>query len=210
MVRGAAPDPERVQTDVEPMGPQTRRVRFLTGQTPLRWADVIAAWKEEPAFRTHFTRVLAEARQRAFFWETPAVTPATLTQAFECVVVDSPALAGAPADPAPFREHFGRAGERSVVTFENLGGDATLIVPCPQGSETAYAHLADFVREGPPAQIDALWREVGEQLEARLRRGDAPCWVSTSGLGVYWIHVRLDSRPKYYTHAPYRHAPAHG
>ena len=24
------------------------------------------------------------------------------------------------------------------------------------------------------------------------------------GLGVYWLHVRLDDRPKYYTHVPYR------
>ena len=31
-------------------------------------------------------------------------------------------------------------------------------------------------------------------------------WVSTSGLGVYWLHVRLDSYPKYYQHAPYKNA----
>ncbi|MDF9799652.1 hypothetical protein OKW21_004915 [Catalinimonas alkaloidigena] len=28
--------------------------------------------------------------------------------------------------------------------------------------------------------------------------------MSTSGLGVYWLHIRLDSRPKYYQFDPYR------
>jgi hypothetical protein len=28
-------------------------------------------------------------------------------------------------------------------------------------------------------------------------------WLSTSGLGVAWLHIRLDSTPKYYQHQPY-------
>jgi len=34
--------------------------------------------------------------------------------------------------------------------------------------------------------------------------GAGPPWVSTAGMGVPWLHVRLDTRPKYYRHAPYR------
>jgi hypothetical protein len=29
-------------------------------------------------------------------------------------------------------------------------------------------------------------------------------WVSTSGLGVYWLYIRLDSFPKYYNFQPYK------
>jgi len=29
-------------------------------------------------------------------------------------------------------------------------------------------------------------------------------WLSTAGMGVSWLHVRLDDRPKYYGHRPYR------
>jgi hypothetical protein len=32
----------------------------------------------------------------------------------------------------------------------------------------------------------------------------APVWLSTSGLGIYWLHFRLDTVPKYYTYAPYK------
>ena len=37
---------------------------------------------------------------------------------------------------------------------------------------------------------------------------DVPVWTSTSGLGVYWLHVRLDSRPKYYQHQPFKKWPS--
>jgi hypothetical protein len=40
-----------------------------------------------------------------------------------------------------------------------------------------------------------------EQLDLK-----EPLWLSTAGQGVFWLHVRLDRYPKYYNHAPYRHA----
>jgi hypothetical protein len=26
------------------------------------------------------------------------------------------------------------------------------------------------------------------------------------GIGIYWLHLRLDTKPKYYTYTPYREA----
>jgi len=43
--------------------------------------------------------------------------------------------------------------------------------------------------------------------EALARLSDRPLWISTAGMGVNWLHVRLDSRPKYYRHAPYKTPP---
>ena len=47
-----------------------------------------------------------------------------------------------------------------------------------------------------------LWAAVGVAVKEAL--GEQPLWVSTSGLGVYWLHVRLDSSPKYFQHTPYK------
>jgi hypothetical protein len=109
---------------------------------------------------------------------------------------------GGTSDPAPFRELFDLRAP--VTVFPNLRGDAMLVVPTPTGDPAPYLHLASFVRRAPPAQVDALFAAVGQALcDVRSRRR-ATIWLSTAGLGVDWLHVRLDSRPKYYRHAPYK------
>ena len=67
----------------------------------------------------------------------------------------------------------------------------------------SFAHFASFVRDmGARAQADRFLRATGEAVLEQV--GSQPLWVSTSGAGVYWLHLRLDSYPKYYTYAPYR------
>ena len=101
-------------------------------------------------------------------------------------------------DADPFAEHF-RPG-CDVATFDNLGGDATLVAPCPDCTGN-FAHLGSFTATASAERQDALWQAVGEALASRI--GPRPVWLSTAGHGVAWLHVRLDSRPKYYRHAPY-------
>jgi hypothetical protein len=147
------------------------------------------------------TEALAASSMRAFFWEcTP--WPADRDPRFEFVLADAPSLARTGPDPSAFAAHIGDTADGlSVRTFDNLGRDARLVVPCPGGRPDAYAHLAAFVRHGPTAQVHALWIALGEALSAEAR---TTRWVSTSGLGVPWLHLRIDQRPKYYSHAPYR------
>jgi len=128
------------------------------------------------------------------------VTSQNLQQAFECVFVSSPLLAGMPPDSSPFAEYF--RTDCSVVAFESLGRDALLVAPCPGMQVDNFAHLARFVATASAERASAFWMAVGEALEKML--GASPTWLSTAGLGVSWLHVRLDTRPKYYRHAPYR------
>jgi uncharacterized protein DUF6940 len=108
-------------------------------------------------------------------------------------------LARMPAEPEAFAEHFRR--DQNVASFGNLGRDAVLVAPCPGGPGSNFSHLASFNRTAPVAQQDALWQAVGEAMTKRI--GRRPVWLSTAGLGVGWLHVRLDDRPKYYRHLPY-------
>ena len=85
-----------------------------------------------------------------------------------------------------------------------LGQDTLLVVPTGHGSSatpSACGHLAAFCRTASPAEQPALWSAVAQAALDRIR--EAPCWLSTSGLGIAWLHVRLDDRPKYVTWAPY-------
>jgi hypothetical protein len=171
------------------------------GVGPLSNADVLGAWRSDESFRAFFIGVLAGSSLKAYRWETPGMITATLTRPFEFVLVDEPSLVGVDADPSPVAVHIEGAGD-GVVRFAHLRGDATLVVPREIGPRSAYGHFAAFTRNAPIEQQHELWKNVGAAMLARV--GDRPVWLSTAGLGVPWLHVRLDDRPKYYAYAPYR------
>jgi hypothetical protein len=169
---------------------------------PVTFSDVLHRWRDDPVFRTFFNGLLAHAPYVAFRWETPPITADSADRPFEFVLLDSPDLVIEP-DPYAFAEHFQDGSERDeVVSFPNLNHDEILIVPRRLGSDSNYGHLAAFVREAPESQKHLLWRVVGEVMLRQL--SPKPTWLSTAGAGVPWLHVRLDQRPKYYCHAPYR------
>jgi hypothetical protein len=179
------------------------RVAIDLGSSPVSYADVLRRWQDNADFRSMFNGLLAESPFSAFRWETPPITTATASRPFEFVLIDSPGLASNP-DADAFAEHFRGGGEGGVVEFPNLGKDAIMVVPCPNGPLSAYRHIGAFVRQAPEPQRHALWELVGAAMQRRL--GTKPVWLSTAGAGVSWLHVRLDDRPKYYGYAPYRSA----
>ena len=179
------------------------RNRLLCDEEPLSWSGVIDRWQNDRAFRGFFMSLLVDAPFPAYFWETPPVTISTIDKPFEFILADNHALVGVRSDQHAFADHFASAGaDESVIEFANLGGDAILVVPCPDEPQAAYSQISEFARHAPDDQQHQLWAMVGAALERQL--GAEPVWLSTSGLGIYWLHIRLDTTPKYYTHDPYR------
>lgn len=166
---------------------------------PASFRGVVEGWRSSPGFRDTWCTALGGVPFGAYAWECPPVTASTAARQFGCVFVASPALTHMRAEPSAFAEHF--RPDRPAVTFANLGGDATLVAPCPVAGNADFAHLARFVATAPVGQQDAFWQAVGEAMARRI--GDRPVWLSTAGLGIGWLHVRLDDRPKYYRYAPY-------
>lgn len=169
----------------------------------LTFGAVLDLWESDAAFRGYWTRLLAGSPFAAYRWETPALTKATMRQPFEFVLLNCPRFCSRPTDRDTYAGYFS-ADEtgHGVVTFANLRGDATLVVPSPRAEDDAYGHLAAFVRRAPASQRDALWGVVAAAVKSRV--GERPVWISTAGGGVAWLHVRLDARPKYYGYAPYQ------
>ncbi len=179
------------------------KISLFEDESQLLYADVIHYWQASSEFRDFYVSILRDSRFDAYFWENPPVTKSNIRQAYEFVLVNSPQLARAPADPNSFRDKFNsNAPSQTVIAFENLGRDAELIVPCPIAAQNIYAHFASFIRGAPETQTHDLFTLMANSLEKRL--GNMPTWVSTSGLGVYWLHIRLDTRPKYYSYQAYR------
>ena len=51
-------------------------------------------------------------------------------------------------------------------------------------------------------QKHSLWQEVGRVMQQKLTA--KPIWLNTAGAGVPWLHIRLDSQPKYYEYKSYK------
>ncbi len=179
------------------------RYRLLQDGHALSYAAVIDRWQTDQSFQKYFTSLLTNSRFDGFRWETPSLTNETTNRPFEFVLVNTPGFARRRSDRKTFSDYFTDIEEDDGVTsFLNLRKDATLVVPSPRGKDELYGHLAAFVREAPRAQVYSLWRVLGRVITATL--SNSPIWVSTAGGGVAWLHVRVDSRPKYYSHTEYK------
>lgn len=198
----------------EPLSTQRGiRYQFRTQTQLLTRADVVARWQNDTAFNQQFNQLLRDTPWDACRWETPPLSTHNSHLPFECVLLDAPELLHRPVDKHAFAEHFNQTDSMaldslasdSIAAFRNLGNDAMLIVPTPvDGPDDHYTHLAAFIRSAPDWHSTALWQRLGQTISDTL--GAQPVWVSTAGDGVAWLHIRLDSYPKYYHYHPYRSA----
>lgn len=168
----------------------------------LPYSDALSLWQRDEAFRSFFVSLLFDSPFYAYRWETPPITNDTAHRQFEFVLLNSPGLART-SNAQAYADHFtADDANEGIVAFESLGKDAMLVVPSPRAPDSTYGHLAAFIRGAPDSQKHALWRIVGQTMQQLITV--RPRWLSTAGGGVAWLHVRLDSRPKYYGHAPYK------
>ncbi|MGE0549337.1 MAG: hypothetical protein AB7R00_19860 [Kofleriaceae bacterium] len=188
---------------VEPSESGTFAITTSTGAVSR--ATFVAALADDRAVRLALTNTLRASPYAAFAWEMPALSAATSDRDAVFAIIDSPELARVHADPSPFAAQLAQCDR--IATFANLGGDATLIVPSPRAAPDA-AHLAAFIRSASVDIIDDLWSAVGRAVMRRRAAKPDPVWISTAGLGVHWLHVRLDDRPKYYRHRAFTNPAA--
>ena len=181
------------------ISPQCHHFKLYNDDQPVSYQSVLKLWQTDRDFTLWFSEQLAKSSFEAFRWETPVLTRGKQSRDFEFVLIDAPRFVSRATNRDAFSTYF---NQRPIVSFPNLGGDGLMIVPCPEVEDDIYGHLASVLRLAPKAQIIALWKEVGAQVELSL--DDNPKWLNTAGGGVAWLHVRLDSRPKYYHYTPYR------
>ena len=155
---------------------------------------------ENESFADWYNQQLADCPFDTFFWENKPVTKQNLDETYECTIVKSSQLSRVSPDSSTFDSYF-KPGSDTVV-FPNLGGDAQLVVPCPVSDRSVYTQIGNFVRGAPGHQILDFWTRVGKEMLDHVHQ--EPRWLSTSGLGVYWLHVRIDSVPKYYQTEGYK------
>jgi len=144
----------------------------------------------------------------AFVWECIPISQQTLHKTtFKFAVKPSEVLKKIPCDRQSFMEHFKSADDKLVTSFQNLGGDSLLVTPVSDFA--SFNHISSFHRLASVEEKSTFWQHVGECMKTRLESvlTNKPLWLSTNGLGVGWLHVRIDERPKYYGFNPFREFP---
>lgn len=170
--------------------------------TVRQWAELVAS---DPSMADSLFEILKDSEYGGYFFETKGVTPQNANQkGFEFVLVESTRLqkfAESRPDPGAFADYYGCKTAAGCV-FPNLGGDAMLIAPRPDDGPkgNSYSHLAFYVRNAPKERVlELLNLAAKEYLKILASDQTSAVWFSTSGMGVPWLHFRLDSYPKYYT-----------
>lgn len=91
-----------------------------------------------------------------------------------------------------------------VASFSSLHKNATLIIPILQNEVSNFKNLKEFTNNSSLEQWEALWQKVSEKMEESLLNANgASRWLSTSGLNVHYLHVRINNSPKHYCYEEY-------
>lgn len=187
----------------------TKVYKVYKGDRVLKYSEILQLLDENEEFRSYLTETLRSCGYVGYTWEA-APTSKSLVQktSFEFAIVESNSLDTCAADLQTFSEYFNESDNKHVISFYNLGKDAMLISPLPNETHNDYSHLGRFLKTAPEDQIHSLWQEVSHVMRQQLyEKENAPLWLSTAGHGVSWLHVRVDTYPKYYTYAPFREPP---
>jgi hypothetical protein len=169
----------------------------------LSFADVIKRWQNSGIFREFYTATLLKHGENGCFWEHPKLNKSTVDQPYECVITQTDAFSKRTANFRPFARAVS-PGKR-ISIFPNLSGEALLVVPNPPDKISFNGRdLISFHQTAPIDLVHDLWKNIGQET-AKAIAANAPFqYLSTHGLGVLWLHIRLEQSPKYYHHRPYK------
>lgn len=154
------------------------------------------------SFISILTKTIQSVSFKSFFFEMPPINSSLMSRQFEFVIIDAPEFENKSAEPSDFKEHMQKG--KKVVSFENLRKDAILVVPCGTKA-SGFMDLNSFLTNATKSQIISFWKEVAKNLLFKVENNpDKKIWCSTSGLGVSWLHFRIDNKPKYYKYQDFK------
>ena len=169
----------------------------------LTFRQVFNYWKSSSSFTDFYCNILKDIDYPAFFWEHPGLNEQHLDRTYEFILQNSRMLDARQVNENAFSKYIHK--DVQAVEFFNLGKDARLVVPTKKGPSEIYKHLAVFIRNASAEQVHEFFKLIGETIFEQIKN-EPMIWLNTAGQGVIWLHVRMDTRPKYYKTATYRNA----
>ncbi len=167
----------------------------------LDFKSVFELWAVDSEFVKFYWESLLDISFTAFYWEHPAITNESLSKPYECSIIKSTPLETLSANESAFKDYLYK--QEPIHDFENLGKDARLVVPSKKSNQEIYSHFGKFLRHAEYEQVLALFNRIGSVIMPEIANKQC-VWLNTAGLGVIWLHVRMDTKPKYYKSQDYK------
>jgi len=184
--------------------------KITEGTAPVTWRRFIELTSsKDQKFTIAIQAAIKSTGFKYIFLNCPPLSKTTLDKEFEMAVLEASwELENIETDMDKFRDKF--KGKKWVASFYNLGLDAVLVSPFAREDQDKkiYSSLGPFIWHAPDEQQVAVWHNVGMGLGVFVKRRTV--WLNTEGRGVHYLHLRLDSRPKYYRYNPFKNINYYG
>lgn len=192
---------QEFKIEIIEQGENTVRFRVKNGELNLCFEDVFELWASNSKFVEFYKDELIKLNYEAFYWEHPAIKKEFLNKKYECILQRSRPLEHLPIDESAFIDYIN--SKEQAADFMNLGKNARLIVPTKKTDKEIYNHMSKFIRLAAQEQIIELFKRVGNSILEKIESKKL-IWLNTAGLGVIWLHIRMDTIPKYYKTTRYK------
>jgi hypothetical protein len=177
--------PVKKKKKVAPVPVKKKKKVVPAAASAKTWTEVIKDWKKGENLPQIKSSV---------FWETSRIHSGGESEFIQKV---KPATKHLPmkmrADSTAFRKYLD--GATTPVKFSNLDKSAVLVSPPDNGKN--FSHIATFYKNSTAQEKKDLWKKVAKAAEKEMKKGK-DVFVSTHGTNVPWLHVRIESKPKYY------------
>ena len=177
--------------------------RFYYGKN-LYWGDAIELFDDEDFVKSLVTIIntkTIENNYKSYFFECPKMNDAlSKNKLFEFVLYDAKNnFENKKADPTFFEQYFLK--EKNICNVKSNSGNI-LLIPKLLTKNCTYLNLTNFLHYGDEQQIYELFKEI-KNVTQKLLKENKTFWLNTHGLGVFWLHIRIDFTPMYYHHKVY-------
>lgn len=154
----------------------------------MKWGQILKEWENGCVMSYNiFTK------SRFFYESSPYENDES---EYEHMLIESNNLDNMSQDYTPFNEYINKNITHTSMSFYNLSKTSKLIIPMPCVNKN-FTTLKDFIDNASIDTQKEFWKKVADEIR-HMSKLHKKIWISTHGLGVGYLHMRIDTSPKYY------------
>ncbi len=155
----------------------------------MKWKDKLKEWLNKNPLK------YPKNIKSSFFWETKCLK--SFNDEFEEEFIENKSLTTLSQNYSSFIEYISKSKNKYATSFFNPSKTTLLIIPMPRDNKK-FTTIKDFIDNASLNHQQEFWKYVAKVI-IKFKKDNKEIYISTHGLGVPYLHIRLDLKPKYYT-----------